>query len=217
MKNADLCARRASEHCFVASGCGVRVLPARCPIPFVHFLRRWRDRVTRASPSTRSQSVRRRRRGAISQRGSGSSYFTDTERACPSSFRPAATRELSHSQSVSQSVSRAPAILIESPPQTQLLSRKCCNADDDSGGQSDRVQTANERTNDRNLTKCGVVVVCNESLSLSLSLSLTLSLPLGLMRFEIWPNSVVLVGSQRRRSCPSAFPTAGDKLLLLPP
>ena len=70
------------------------------------------------------------RTGAISQRGS---YFTDTGHVCPT-VRP---RE---------------AILIGSPPQTQLLSRKCCNKD----GREERTVAAaefkmptNKRTYDR--------------------------------------------------------------------
>ena len=48
---------QASGHCFVASGCcgvGVLLLHGPLPIPSAHFLRRWRDRVTRASQSSRS-------------------------------------------------------------------------------------------------------------------------------------------------------------------
>ena len=59
------------------------------------------------APSAIGLLVAAERTGAISQRGS---YFTDTGHVCPR-VRP---RE---------------AILIGSPPQTQLLSRKCCNKD----------------------------------------------------------------------------------------
>ena len=79
--------------------------PLRAKIPFrpsprlLHFF---------GAPSAIGLLVAAERTGAISQRGS---YFTDTGHVCPRVRRP---RE---------------AILIGSPPQTQLLSRKCCNKD----------------------------------------------------------------------------------------
>ena len=80
--------------------------PLRAKIPFrpsprlLHFF---------GAPSAIGLLVAAERTGAISQRGS---YFTDTGHVCPR-VRPR-PRE---------------AILIGSPPQTQLLSRKCCNKD----------------------------------------------------------------------------------------
>ena len=58
------------------------------------------------------------------------------------------------------------AILIGGPPQTQLLSRKCCNTDGLTAAEFK--MPTNKRTNsppDRNLTKCRVVVVCNDRLA----------------------------------------------------
>ena len=103
--------------------------PLRAKIPFrpsprlLHFF---------GAPSAIGLLVAAERTGAISQRGS---YFTDTGHVCPR-VRPR-PRE---------------AILIGSPPQTQLLSRKCCNK----GGREERTVAAaefkmptNKRTYDR--------------------------------------------------------------------
>ena len=82
------------------------------------------------APSAIGLLVAAERTGAISQRGS---YFTDTGHVCPT-------------------VRLREAILIGSPPQTQLLSRKCCNK----GGREERTVAAaefkmptNKRTYDR--------------------------------------------------------------------